>query len=134
MHITNIYLAATDIASKQPDFKADDRMTFFNDKRVETVHIRPVSPEAHVQVEVHEVVHITDAVIVRKMDEDGNVVEERRSESPPPTPVEPRPPRIEWRLHFDELPGIDIVTASTEQLGKLRRVLAECEGQFGEPA
>ncbi len=120
---------------KWQDFDADARMKFFIDKRREAVHIRPVSPAAQVKVEVHEVLHMTDAVIVQKMDKEGKVIEERRSVSPPASPpAEPRLPRIEWRWHFDELPDIDVVTASEEQLRKLRHVLDECEDQFGEPS
>jgi hypothetical protein len=123
-------------AARQVELRADTRMSFFNEKRVETIHIRPLAPAAHVLVEVHEVIHMTDAILVQLMDKDGKVIEERRSESspaPPPTPLgEPRPPRIEWRWHFDELPDIEVVTASEEQLRKLRRVLDECEDLLGK--
>ncbi len=107
-------------------------LELFNDKRVDTVHIRPVVPAAQVEVEVHEVVHMVDAILVQKFDENGQLVETRSGTSPPP-PMEPREPRIEWRWYFEELPDVDVITASEEYVGWLSSVVEECERRFQQP-
>jgi len=126
--------------AKVPGFKVWDRQRWVNlnadavvaflfDRRNDTVHIERKDPSAHVQVEVHEVIHLTDAAIIQVVQE-GEVVETRRYENPPEPKQEPNPPRIEWRWYFSDLPDMDLVTACTHLLSLLRDYVDACERKF----
>jgi len=105
-------------------------MVLFNDKRVEAVHIRPVAPNAKVDVSLRETIYASESLLVEKLDAEGNVLERRKISSPRRTRAPEPPPSVEWRWYFEELPDIDVVSACEEQVGKLLTIVAECERQF----
>jgi hypothetical protein len=115
---------------EQDRLKVDQRMVLFNDKRVEAVHIRPVAPNAKVDLSLRETIYASESLLVEKLDAEGNVLETREISSPPPTRAPAPPLSVEWRWYFEELSDIDVVSACEEQVGKLRRIVDECERRF----
>ena len=71
-------------------------MVLFNDKRVEAVHIRPVAPNAKVDVSLRETIYASESLLVEKLDAEGNVLERRKISSPRRTRAPEPPPSVEW--------------------------------------
>jgi hypothetical protein len=109
--------------------RGDQRMVLFNDKRVEALHIRPVTLVRKWMSRCRKRL-ISATVSLFKTGRGGDCARNARSLIDGAKPSTRAPPAIQWRWYFDELSGIDVVSACEEQLGKLRAIVDECEQRF----
>ncbi len=119
---------------------SDETMTFFNNKRVMTIHQQPVQPGAHVNVSISGQVILSSKSISAVVTHADGTVERIESEPtpekgrksglmPPPEPTKTEV-TTEWRWYLDDLPEKDVVTVCEEYIAKLETLVAECESLF----
>jgi len=99
-------------------------LRFFRDKRNISIHDEPVTVVQGINLTVTEQLSISEAVFIRVMDKDGNVIEERSSlpEVPPP-PVE-IPPVVTHVYKFSNWSGTeDVLTLAKSYIDDLRSMI-----------
>ena len=96
-------------------------------KRNISIHRKVVKPN-HVKVTVHETIHLTDSVIVKKYDERGKLIEEVKSPETPEKPPEPKPAEINW--FFSEYPNEDVLEACKKLLEMMKEFIQEAKNKF----
>lgn len=116
--------------NKQTHMRADKTTRFLNDKRVMTIHQKPVKPAAHVKVTASATVGINvsaSAIVTR-----ANGTVEKIGPEPKPklelksAPVKPETV-TEWQWYFHEIKDKDVVTLCKEHIRKLEDLVEECE-------
>ncbi len=117
---------------RREEMAADAEMRFFNEARVNSIHIRAVSPQTVRHVRIHDSMRGRDAIhvdIVR----DGEIVETRDSGPSTGEPPAPRPSESRTSYFFQEFPGgeRDVLEATERHLGKLANLLREWEARAG---
>jgi hypothetical protein len=99
---------------------------FFKDKRNINIHQEPVSPPAHVSVQLYDVVQTTESVSIQIIRADGRVEVPRTYTSPPPPRIEPPPSTTTYSYRFPDWTGPeDVVTLCTTYLADLRAIVAD---------
>jgi hypothetical protein len=116
-------------AEKQAKMQSDETMRLLNDKRVMTIHQRPVRPNAHINVSASEHITLSDSISIVVTRADGTVERMESEPTPPPEPAKTEG-TTEWRWYFDELPEKDVVTVCEEHIAKLETLVKKCESRF----
>ncbi len=105
-------------ADKQTKMQDDLEMKLMNDKRVMTIHQKPVRPSAHVSVTIHDSIRISESLSIVITHANGTVERQESKPEPLPPPNKIETP-AEWRWYFDEFPDKDVVTLCKEHVDKL---------------
>jgi len=118
-------------ANKQAHVLADKTMKFLNNKRVMTIHQKPVKPAAHVTVTASAKIgiNVSASAIVTRADGTIEKLGSEGKSKPTSTPAKTEA-TIEWQWYFHELKGKDVVTICREYLDKLETLVEECESRF----
>lgn len=80
-------------------------LSFFRDKRNVSIHSGPVVPAATINVAASDVIQVSEAVLIRCFDDEGNLVGERAIGSQTPPPVISLPPSVSRVYNFPDWPG-----------------------------
>lgn len=111
------------------DFVADNRMKLLNEKRVQTIHLKPLEPKAHVDVEIIDTITISDSVSIILKQANGTIERYESKPQPPKSPKEEKT-TVKWRWYFEEMPDTDVITICQECISKLQAIVTECEQKF----
>lgn len=109
---------------------SDELMKTLKDKRDITIHREPLSPHAHVNVTACDTATVSEGLVLIKYDPEGHEVSriERRDLSKRAS--EPKPPIVEWKWYFAEIPKIDVLAACAQYIKKLDDSVSESETRF----
>jgi hypothetical protein len=117
---------------KQAEMQGNKEMRLLNDKRVMTIHKKPVRPRAHDNIRIPETVTVGETASVVLTHADGTI--ERLESEPTPPPTQARPAKTEMtterRWYFNELPEKDVLTICQEYIFKLNTLVEECESRL----
>jgi hypothetical protein len=80
-------------------------LSFFRDKRNVSIHSGPIVPAATINVSASDVIRFSEAVLIRCLDDEGNLVSERSIGSQAPPPVVSPPPSISRVYNFPDWTG-----------------------------
>jgi hypothetical protein len=115
---------------QQDKLRVDHKMKVLHKKRTMTIHIKPVRPHAHINVNITSritpISHMS-AVLIRT---DGSK-ERVGSVAPAPSNQAETKSTVQWRWYFEDTPHIDVVTVCQECLEKLKVIVLECNQKFG---
>ncbi len=116
--------------ARREEMLADDEMRFLNEARINSIHVRAVSPHTVRHVRIHDSVRGSDAIHIDVV-RDGEVVETRDSGPSHREPPAPRPSESQTSYFFQEFPGgeKDVLEVMERHLGKLASLLRQWETQ-----
>jgi hypothetical protein len=80
-------------------------LKFFKDKRDVSIHSQPVIPAATINIAVSDVIHFSEAVLIQRFDDEGNLVSEGAVGSQTPPPVVSPPPAVSRVYNFLDWTG-----------------------------
>jgi len=107
------------------------RMKVLLDKRNQTVHRRPVDPRSNIAVGMKASVAATGKLFMDVFRADGSTehIAEGDQEPPAQAPATSGPSdvTVEYRWHFDEIPGADVNTVCRECLKEMSGIVSEWE-------
>jgi hypothetical protein len=106
---------------------AKPEIRFFKDKRDTSIHVQPVIPITNMNIEITDVIRISDSVSIKIVDKDGNVVHESTVASSPSTPAITNPPAsISYCYTFPDWTGTeDVLALSSKYLAALNVVVKD---------
>jgi len=110
--------------------EGDELMKMLKEKRDLTIHREPLSLNAHVSVTACDTVTISEGLVLVKYDSEGREVSRIEKREPPKPAPEPKPPTVEWKWYFAEIPQIDVLDACAQYIKKLGDLVSECETRF----
>jgi len=116
-------------AKKQTEMKNDEIMRFLNEKRVKTIHRKPIDPRVNVKVSMHDRIGLSSSVSIIVTRPDGTIMSRQSKPAKKPTPAKTEN-AVEWGMYFDEMPKKDIVTVCKEHIVKLDTLAVDCESKF----
>ncbi len=116
-------------ASNQSAMEKDTTMKILNKERRMTIHKKPVSPHAHVEVGIKEAITVSESISIVVTHADGTIEKRESEPESPHTPVKTEVTK-KWKWYFDDLPDDDIITACKEHLTKLESLVTKCESLF----
>ena len=118
-------------ARKQGQMLADKGVKFLNEKRVMTIHKKPVKPSAHIKgtAKVSIGISVSASAVVTRA---NGTVEKIGSEPKPEPKSAPAKTEatVEWQWYFSEIRDKDVVTICKEHIRKLEDFVEECESLF----
>lgn len=114
--------------AKREAMTADEEMRFFTEARVNSIHIRAVSPNAVHHVGIYDSARGSDSIHIDIVQE-GEVVDTRDSGSPPAEPPAPRPSESRTSYFFEDFPTEEneVVGACERHLQKLEELVSDWE-------
>jgi len=96
-------------------------------KRNVSVHRKVVTPDLQ-KITLHEDIHITESVIIRQYDTNGNLIKEIKSPESPPKPIKSKPAEIDWC--FTDYPDDNVVDVSRKLLRIIQQYVEEAKRRF----
>lgn len=110
--------------------KKSQQMILLNEKRVITIHKKPIKPKGNVSINITESMNITSYVEIFAQNPDGtkklvSSTKPKEKHKPMSTKTE-----IKYEWHYDDYQQQDVITISEEQLSTLRALVDDCEKQF----
>ena len=101
-------------------------LAFFKDKRDINVHTQPIQVSQHTSIQLTEVVPFSDSILIKKFDQNGQLIGEYSSEPELPTQPAEIPPKITNRFTFPDWPGNeDVLQLCHLYLNELQRVVID---------
>jgi hypothetical protein len=116
-------------ADKQTKMQDDTEMKLLNNKRVMTIHQKPVRPSAQINATLTEQIVFSDSASIVVTHANGTVEQQESEPEPKRVPAKSEA-TVEWRWYFEELPEKDVVTICNKHIGKLAVLVEECESKF----
>jgi hypothetical protein len=89
----------------QAHISSNPVLSFFKDKRDMSIHYRPVVPAATINVAASDLIRVSEAVLIRCLDDEGNLVSKRAIGSQTPPSVVSPPPSVSRVYKFPDWPG-----------------------------
>ena len=80
-------------------------LRFFKDKRDISIHSEPVIPASTVNIAATDVIHFSEAVLIRVFDNEGNLISERGIGSQASPPAVSPPPSVSRVYNFPDWTG-----------------------------
>jgi len=124
------------------EWKNDTEMEFFRQIRNDNIHENPVLPRADAGASVQDPESIADNVFAGLFHPNGTEkkIEMKPTQFPPEAESGKSTVSTEWKWYFRKLPeinfdpsGEDVISLCEGYLGKLARIVSECESSFSKP-
>lgn len=114
---------------KKNQMRNDLLMKLMNEKRVMTIHKKPLDPRGHVKVVLNALTVVIPNLITRVMRKDGTT-ETCASSSSTPSLSPKKSVETDYKYYFEDINDKDIITFSQEYCTKLEKLVEECENKF----
>lgn len=101
-------------------------LKFFKHKRDINIHVKPVQPSAHIDVEIIEPLHISESVSITVTDEKGNIKHQFRSEKPKPAITKPTMVKVMYKYRFKDWKGNeDVLELCQKYIEELEKIVKD---------
>jgi len=117
--------------NKKYKMQNDPEFKLLNEKRVMTIHKKPVKPSAHIKgtAKVSIGISVSASAVVTRAN--GTVEKIGPEPKPEPKSVPAKTEAtVEWQWYFSEIRDKDVVTICKEHIRKLEDLVEECESRF----